>query len=415
MAAVTNDPMAPFRGGRLLRAAVPLTLVAAAATGAAIALEPRRALLGYLAAYTAVAAVAIGALVLLLIGYATNARWLAPLRRLQEAIAGVFPVLVVLFVPIAVGLDHIYVWADPPPDLPAHERHLLEAKRAWLDPAAFVIRSAICLAVLTVAAEVPRRWSRRRDGAAVRPAAAAAAEAALRRERVFAGAMLPPVGLALTFASFDWLMSLQPAWSSSMFGVYFFTGGFAAAIALLAVLARYLHASTSASPSSASTADRAILTGHHFHALGRMLLGFVVLWAYAAYFQGFLIQIANRPSEVTFFVVRTDGGWGVWLAATVAARFAIPFLLLLPRPPKYRPRYVAAVAALVLIGHVLDLYWLVLPAAGGPVAVHWADAASLVAIAGACVAFGAWRLRGAPLVAAGDPFLHPGTRYESPT
>jgi len=402
MAALTIDPIPRFHGGRLLRVTLPLTAVAALATGVALALSPRRAWLGYLAAYTTVAAVAIGGLVLLLIGYATNARWLSPLRRLQEGIAGVFPALAVLFVPIAVGLDRIYPWADPPPDLSEHARHLLEAKQPWLDPAAFVIRSALYLAVFTVAAELLRRWSRRRDEAGPDNADP---EVALRRERVFAAAMLPPVALALTFAAFDWLMSLQPEWVSSMFPVYFFAGAFSAAIALLAILALQVHAGISV----------LLVTRAHFHAIGRLLLGFVVFWAYTAYFQGFLIQIADRPAEITFFLVRTADGWDVWLSATIAARFAIPFLLLLPRHLKFRPRYVAAIGAVVLLGHVLDICWLVLPTAGTPAAVHWADVTSLVAVAGACLAFGTWRLRGAPVAAAGDPFLPAGLRYESPT
>jgi hypothetical protein len=396
MAPVTEVPR--FAGGRVLAIAGLVGLAGLVATAIGIAIDPGRALLGYLAAYAAVAAIAIGALVLLLIGYATNARWLAPLRRLQEAIAGVFPALAVLFVPIALGLDRIYVWADPPADLPEHERALIAAKQAWLDPAGFVVRTAVYLAVFLVAAELLRRWSRRRDGALP----AGDPEDAMRRERVFAAAMLPPVGLALTFASIDWLMSLQPTWLSTMFGVYFFAAGFSAAIAVLAIVA-------------AGTRAPIGLSGNHFHALGRMLLGFVVFWAYASYFQGFLIQIANRPSEVTFYLARTRDGWQLVLWAVVIARFALPFFLLLPRAWKHRPGYVAAVGGIVLVGHALDMLWLVVPSAGSSQSASWIDLAALVGIAGACTAFAAWRQRGVPVVAAGDPLLAAGHRYESPT
>jgi hypothetical protein len=375
-----------------------LGVLGLAGAGLAIALDPRRALLGYLFAYTTIAAIAIGALVFLLIGHAANARWLAPLRRLQQAITLVFPALAVLFVPIALGLDSLYVWADPHAAVSEETRHLLHAKRAWLAPAGFVARSALYLAVFLVAAEVLRRWSLRRDA---RPPAGAPEDAA-RRERVFGAAMLPPVGLALTFAAIDWLMSLQPTWVSSMFGVYVFAGGFVAALAVLALLAGRAQAA-------------AELTGHHFHALGRMLLAFVVFWAYTSYFQGFLIQIADRPSEVTFYLVRTDGGWGGVLLATVVARFAVPFLLLLPRRPKFRAGYLAGVAVIVLVGHVLDFYWLVVPTGSAVLAPAWADVAALVGIAGACVALAAWRQHGAPIASPGDPFLAAGRRYESPT
>ena len=238
-----------------------------------------------------------------------------------------FPVLAVLFVPIALGLEHVYVWADPPADLSAHERHVLHAKAGWLNAPGFVIRSVLYLAVFAIAAEVLRRWSRARDG--VVPGADAEAEQ--RRFRMFAAAMLPPVGLAITFAAFDWLMSLQPSWFSSMFGVYYFAGGFGAGIAVLAILARHLYATT----------VPGTITPHHFHALGRLLFAFVVFWAYTSYFQGFLIQIADRPNEVTFYLVRLRGGWDLVLWAVLIAHFALPFLLLLPRRLKLRPRYVS--------------------------------------------------------------------------
>jgi hypothetical protein len=266
----------------------------------------------------------------------------------------------------------------------------------WLDPTGFIVRSFVYLAVFIAASEVLRRWSRRRDG----EVPAGDPEDALRRERVFAAAMLPPVALALTFASIDWVMSLEPAWVSSMFPVYFFAGGFSASIAVLTIVAAVQRPTLG-------------LTGHHFHALGRLLFAFVVFWAYTSYFQGFLIQIANRPTEVAFYVTRISGVWGPVLWAIIAMRFVLPFFLLLPRRLKHRERYVSAVAALVLAGHVLDLLWVVIPSAS--VSPAWADLASLVGIAGACIAFAAWRVHGVSLVASGDPFLVPGLRYESPT
>jgi hypothetical protein len=390
-----------FAPRRALAITAALALLGLAVAAIAIAVDPARALLGYLAAYVTVCAIAVGALVLLQIGYATNARWLAPLRRLQESITLVFPVLAVLFVPIALGLEHIYVWADPHAQLAPHVQHALDTKRAWLSPTAFVIRSATYLAIFLVTAEVLRRWSRRRDGLV----AADDAEVALRRERMFACAMLPPVGLAITFAAFDWVMSLQPAWFSTMFGIYVFAGGFSAGIGVLVLLAWQEHTGQSA----------LLVTRNHFHALGRMLFAFVVFWAYTSYFQGFLIQIADRPVEVEFYIVRLHGGWYAVLWAVILARFALPFFLLLPRSLKFRPRYVATVSVIVIVGHVLDVYWLVVPSGSDTALVHWGDIAALIGIAAACVAVGLWRQRDVPLVVTGDPFLRAGIAYESPT
>src|SRR5262249_22193896 len=145
------------------------------------------------------------------------------------------------------------------------------------------------------------------------------------------------------------------------------------------------------------------ITPNHFHALGRMVLAFVVFWAYTAYFQGFLIQIANKPIEVTFFIARTQHGWGTVLWAIIVAQFALPFALLLPRAAKFRASYPAAVSVIVLAGHVLDVYWLVLPVAGGSM-LTVSDLAAPIGIVGACIALAAWRQRGLPIVPIGDPF-----------
>ena len=419
MAEMTGDPhdaeaaaraWPRFDGRRAIVVGAVLAVAGLGITAIAVALDPRRALLGYVAAYAAVAAAAMGALVLQLAGYVANARWPAPLRRLNESLTVVFPVLAVLFVPIALGVDWIYAWADPSVstiELTAHDRHAIDAKRAWLNPAGFIVRGFVYLAIFTLAAERLRAWSRARDGRVA--VAAAFGEAELARERRFAAALLPFVGLALTFAAFDWVMSLQPAWFSSMFGFYYFAGGFGAGLALMVILAwqgwERRQPETLPAP----------IARPHFHALGRLMFGFVVFWAYTSYFQGFLIQIANRPNEVTFFIARTTGGWYGLLVVVLAVHFALPFFLLLPRHLKLRPRYLSVVAGIVLLGHLLDTWWVVLPSHGGPLRFHVADLAAVVGIAGACVAWSAWRQRGVPVVASGDPFVEAGIRYESPT
>jgi hypothetical protein len=387
--------MAPvtFGGDRLIKRAALVGGLGVLVTALGIALEPRRALLGYLAAYVAVAAIAFGALVMLMIGYVANARWPAAIRRLQETLVLGFPALVVLFLPIAIGLPAIYSWAGG--DIPEADRHYVDAKRAYLNIPFFLVRSAIYLGVCTAAAELLRRWSRARDSAA--------GAAPLDRERRFSSAMLVPVLLAASFAGFDWVMSLQPTWFSSMFGIYYSAGGFVAGLALLAVVA------WRAFPIVGT------ITPHHFHAIGRLVLAFVAFWAYAAYYQGFLIQIANKPIEVTFFLARTTGGWEYVLYALLVAHFALPFLLLLPRFVKFRPRHVAAVGALVVVAHVLDAYWLVIPSNGEPLALRWFDLSALAAVAGIVVACCAWRQRGVSLVAMGDPYLAEGIRYASST
>ncbi|MGE0871870.1 MAG: hypothetical protein AB7P03_25155 [Kofleriaceae bacterium] len=369
-------------------------------TALGVALEPSRALLGYLAAYVTVASTAIGGLILLMIGYGANARWPAALRRVHESMTVVFPVLIALFVPIAAGVAYIYVWADPAAAPTPELREAVEVKARWLSSDGFALRAALYLLVVLVAAEWLRRLSRRQDREDP-----TTSEALRERARLVSLGLLPAVGLAVTFAAFDWVMSLDPSWFSSMFGIYVFAGGFSSGIGVLVVLAWRARA---------TDLTAGAITPQHFYALGRLLLSFVVFWAYAAYFQGFLIRIADRPSEVTFYIARLRGGWDIALWCSIITQFALPFLLLLPRGLKQRPRYLVAVSAVVVIGHVIDVYWLVLPAALPAFTPSWMDLAPLVGITGACVVVAAWRQRGLPSVTARDPYLGDAIRYESP-
>jgi hypothetical protein len=370
---------------------------AVGAIGVAIglAIEPDRTLAAYLAAWMTSATAAIGGLAFLLIGYAANARWPAALRRLAEATAGALVPLAILFLPLLILAREVWPWAAPSPTL-AHE---LGHKRAWLAIGPFVVRTIIYFAVWLTAAELLRRWSRRRDVEPCEPVPIGID--ALHRERRFAAIMLPMVGVTLTFASFDWLMSLQPMWYSAVFGLYVTTGTLSSGIAVLILLAW-----------SGVRAGALPLSTNHFHALGRLAIAFVALWAYIAFFQAMLIQIANRPDEVTFYIARMTHGWRTVTVLLVILQFALPFPLLIPRRLKHRPRYLGGVAMLLLVAHYVDMWWLVIPTIGTPTP-SWTDLAALCAIGGTTVAVAAWRARGAALLPVGDPYLKSGLDYAS--
>lgn len=357
----------------------------------------------YLTAFTFVTSIALGALVLLMTTYVVGARWNAVIRRLNECVVSVLPVLAVCFLPIAFGLSDLYEWTASSAAFPEHQRHALEHKRAYLNAPFFIGRAALYFVLWSVTGTLLCRWSVRRDGAKPDPAAAAS-HAPHARERALSAALLPPVAIALTFASFDWLMSLQPLWVSSIFGVYYFSGGFVASLGLLAILAQ------AAAPSHGQ-----LIRSHHFHALGRLMFGFTVFWAYIAFFQAMLINLANRPEEASFYVRRLDGGWKTVAWALFFVRFVLPFFVLLPRAIKFHGRAVALVGALIVAGNYLDMYWLVLPVHGvhGPLPNIW-DLAALCALVGTSgVAAAAW-LRGKAIVPIGDPLLEQSAAYRSP-
>ncbi|HTV21716.1 MAG TPA: hypothetical protein VMG12_23665, partial [Polyangiaceae bacterium] len=300
----------------------------------------------------------------------------------------------------------LYLWTADPATLPLseHESQLLAHKQAYLNVPFFLARAALYSVIWAVAALVLCRRSALRDREAPVERSATSNAATSSAERAFSAALLPAVCLALTFASFDWLMSLQPFWMSSIFGVYLFAGGFVASLGLVALLAH-------AAARSASVPIR----GPHFHALGRMMFGFTIFWAYIAFFQALLIALPNRPDEVLFYVRRLEGGWRAVAWTLVAARFVVPFFVLLPKAIKFRARVMAWVGAGLVLGHYLDVYWLVMPMqpGHGPLPGVW-DASALLALGGTFGLAAAGWLHGKRLVPINDPQLVRSIHYRSP-
>lgn len=391
-----EDRLQPYRGGtRLLRGGLLAGLVGLVVFVVTFVLSPRQALFSYLAAFAFALAISLGALLFLAITYVMKARWLVVFRRVPESVGGVLPLFALLFLPIAFGVRELYLWADPPHELPAHLEHALHHKEGWLNVPAFLVRSVVYLATWIVFAVLLRRWSVLQDRDAD-------LRWTVRLRRLGAGAV-PALALTLTFAAFDWFMSLTPEWISSVYGVYFFAGGFQAFFALCILLVRRLE----------TTGPLAgLVTAAHYHALGKLLFAFTIFWAYINFSQFFVIWIGNLPEETPWWIPRVQGWAGVSVFL-VFARFVLPFFLLLSREVKRNPPVLSAIAGWVLAAHFVDAYWLVLPTLhpDGP-APHVADLAALLFVAGAAAAAIAWRLRGAAIVPARDPGFEFSTRYQ---
>jgi hypothetical protein len=215
------------------------------------------------------------------------------------------------------------------------------------------------------------------------------------------------LGLTLTFAAFDWLMSLEPTWYSTVYGVYVFAGGFLAALALIAVLG-YIE-------SRHGGALDGVVTPEHFGALGKLLLTFVIFWGYIAFSQFLIIWIGDVPADVSWYVARASGSWGTLALVVAVGQFAIPTVALLSRPSKRSPRLLAALGIWLLVMHVLDVYWLVLPAlhpAG--IRVSWLDLATLLMTLGFAAAVASWRASRHALLPVHDPYIEVAIRYSEP-
>ena len=357
--------------------------------------DPRRAAAAYLVAYAAGVSAALGALSLVMIGRLSNATWLVVPRRLFERVAWTLPLFALLAIPLLVAIPVLYPWTWPASRLAPDVASAVARKTAYLNVPFFVARAVLYLATWVLLGEAMRRASLRQD-------AGPDAAATRRLYRLSAGG-LPALALTLTFASFDWLMSLSPAWYSTIYGATWWAGGVVGALALVGVLAHRAQRGAMAE----------VLTTSHFHAIGKLLLTFVMLWAYFAFSQLLIIWIARIPVEADWYAVRARGDWGVVSGVLLFGHFVLPFLALLPRWTKRHPGTLAALCWWLLAMHWLDTYWLVMPElTPAGLAPHWLDLAALLAVAGLATAFGAWRGRDAATVPRGDPQLGASLEYD---
>ncbi len=212
-------------------------------------------------------------------------------------------------------------------------------------------------------------------------------------------------GLTVTFASIDWAMSLEPHWFSTMYGVLFIAGQGLTAFAFIIVVLVLLS-------------DTPPLAGYvgprHYHDLGKLMLAFVMFWAYVSFSQYLIIWSGNLPEEIPWYLRRLQGGWGWVGAALVLLHFVLPFLLLLPASANRNPRILGAVAALVVFMRLVDVFWLTQPAfAGSRFRLHWMDLLAPIGIGGLWLAVFLWQLGKRPLLPVNDPELQPAVAHGS--
>ncbi|HEY4184179.1 MAG TPA: hypothetical protein VGP07_03880 [Polyangia bacterium] len=387
----------PFRGGdRWLWAGIAGGMIGTAGLVAGLWVDVTQVFFSWLIAYTWALTIVIGMAAFLMACHTMGATWPTALRRLGEATVAAMPLLALMVIPLLLGLSHLYPWMHPDAVTDPHTRELLRHKLPLMNRPFVVGRSAAYVIVWLVVCSGLRRLSLAMDGPQGRDRSA--------RLQVFSAVLLPALAISGSWAAFDWLMSLSPDWYSTMFGLYVLAGGFLGALALLVILtvdaeiAGRLHGTRPA----------------HHYALGRLLLAFTVFWAYVAYFQFFLIWIADKPIEARWYLDRVHGGYAWVSGFLVFGQFLIPFFALLPYAIKWRGRGLRVIAWWLLFAHYVDVHWLIAPARGAsaPV-VHWLDAAALLCVGGFTVAFAVWRQRGHALAATSDPRYARALQYHS--
>ena len=346
--------------------------------------SPSQFFRSYLWAFLFWFGIAMGCLPLLMLYHLVGGAWGFTIRRIIESGTRTLPVLAILFVPILFGIPYLYEWSHP--DKVA-QAEVLRLKQPYLNRPFWIVRAIFYFAVWLFYAYRLNRMSRVQDEAAdpMLP----------KRLQRISGPGLAVYGLTITFASFDWAMSLEPQWYSTIYGMLWIVSqalsGLAFAVAIVALLSDTAPIARLSLPDS-------------LHDLGNLLLAFVMLWAYLSFSQLLIIWSGNLPEEIHWYLSRLRNGWEWVAAALILFHFFVPFFLLLARFKKRHVRWIATIALLILIMRVVDTYWIITPAFyGDRLTLHWLDLFALIGIGGIWLAVYARALTLMPLLPLHDP------------
>lgn len=352
----------------------------------------------YLVAFTWVLAIVLGALWWVTLQHLVAAKWSIVVRRMGELFSATMPFVVVFALPILAdmlsGHSQLYIWLD---ENKVHANHLLHHKVGYLNISFFLIRFAIYFGFWSLLARFYLKSSLAQD-------ASGKPELVASMRKVSAPSMIA-IALTLTFAAFDFLMSLEPTWYSTIFGVYYFAGCVLGVHAALILALMWVQRNGCLVKS---------VTVEHYHDLGKMMFAFIIFWSYIAFSQFMLIYYANIPEETFWYKERFQGGWANVSWALLFCHFVIPFFGLLSRHVKRHRGALAVGAVWVLLIEYLDLYWLVVPKLypEGP-AFGLIDLACWVGLASLLIAAVAYNARKVNLVPIRDPRLKQSLLFEN--
>jgi len=338
----------------------------------------------YLTAYLFTIGFPLGSLAILMLHHLVGGRWGFVTQRVLEAAVGTLPLAALLFLPLLFGMSDLYLWARPEA---VSADPILQQKAAYLNLPFFWTRAAIYFSSWIILGHLLRKWSAEQDRTA---------EVSLtERLQTLSGPGLVLFGFTVTFSAIDWVMSLEPHWYSTIYGLIFVVNDSLAALAMAICAASLLAQREPLSQAAGS--DR-------FHDLGNLLLALVMLWAYLGFSQFMLIWVENLREEIPWILHRSTGGWEIVALLLVIGKFVLPFALLLGRSTKRNARYLACVGFLILAMHWIDLYWLVAPAFHPDgFNIHWLDFAMLIGIGAIWLTVFLWRLEGRALLPLHDP------------
>jgi hypothetical protein len=345
----------------------------------------------YLLGFMCWLGVALGSMAILMIRHLTGGGWGTVIRRILGAAMRTLPLLALLFIPVLFGIRRLYVWAQPLGNIAdKHLReHLEQITQTYLTVNGFVVRAVFYFAIWNLLSFLLSKWSKQTD----QPGAPDHSG----RFKAVSGPGLILYGFTISFAAIDWIMSLDPSWISTIFGLIVLIGEVLSAMCFAVVVERILF---NYKPMSE------MLKPDFVHDHGKWMLAFIMVWAYFNFSQWLIIWAGNLPAEITFYLKRLNGGWG-WIGLIlVLFHFAIPFAILLSRPFKRDIRKLVWVAILLLLMGYVDLFWIIEPNFSTNLTVTLADIVVPIAIGGIWLWYFFRNLASLPLLPAYDTDAH---------
>lgn len=345
----------------------------------------------YLLGFMCWLGVALGSMAILMIRHLTGGGWGTVIRRILGAAMRTLPLLAILFVPVILGIRHLYIWAQPLSNIEdKHLReHLEQITQTYLTWNGFVVRAIFYFVVWNVLSFLLSLWSKQTDHAGAPDNSG--------RFKAVAGPGLILYGFTISFAAIDWIMSLDPSWISTIFGLIILIGEVLSAMCFAVVVERILF---NYKPMSE------MLKPDFVHDHGKWMLTFIMVWAYFSFSQWLIIWAGNLPAEITFYLRRLNGGWGSIGLILVLFHFAVPFAMLLSRPFKRNIRKLVWVAVWLILMRYLDLFWIIEPNFSKTLTVTLADVVVPIAIGGIWLWYFFRNLAALPLLPAYDQDAH---------
>ncbi|MDZ4723799.1 MAG: hypothetical protein SGI97_07845 [candidate division Zixibacteria bacterium] len=346
----------------------------------------------YLTGFAYWVSLCLGALFFTMLQHLTGAHWSVVVRRISETLMACLPVMFLLSIPMFLGIHSLYHWSHE--DAVATDA-LLKWKSPFLNSPFFIARTIVYFLIWSTLSYFLHKTSLEQDRGFKE-------DQLIRLRRLSAGGMVL-FAVTITVAAFDWLMSLNPHWYSTIYGVYFFSGSFLGSLALITAIALRLRS---------RNILKDTITVEHYHDLGKLLFAFTVFWTYIGFSQFFIIWYGNIPEETIWYISRWNNGWKGVSLVIIFGHFVFPFLVMLFRAVKRSYIMLTVMTTWYLIMHWVDLYWLVYPNHydSGPV-FSWIEIMPMLAIGGIVLWFFWTKYSRNALVPVNDPKLEQSLHF----